>query len=269
MVTMAHPLTVPLQADFVLRPRLVYGGLPLIPAEGKQPSAAVYFRLEDKGTNFGRVTFEGLDAIRAARGEHFPYARSEPFTAHAWVFQVHDSPWLAERHEYENRHYKTPLLDSHQHYFFRFHDEFIEAVAQGIWFDRPNPEQLLEPPTAHPLQPFALSAPAESRRSPSGIEWELRRATTARTELLSGSVLCSQLLYQFNTVLDGASQPLASVWLRTSNGVTQSRMTRPWVGQVAEYEGFAESDEFLDPWERYLDEVAARRRASGRAARPI
>jgi len=48
-----------LTADSVASPRLVYGGLDLSAPEGSN--------------ELGRVTFEGLDAVRASRGEYLPF----------------------------------------------------------------------------------------------------------------------------------------------------------------------------------------------------
>jgi hypothetical protein len=55
------------------------------------------------------------------------------------VFTVADSPWLAERHDYEMQRYSTPLLETYLHYVFQFHDEFVEAIAEGIWLDATDP----------------------------------------------------------------------------------------------------------------------------------
>ncbi|MEY9934140.1 hypothetical protein ABH926_008804 [Catenulispora sp. GP43] len=267
----AHPLAVPIQADSVLSPRLTFGHLPLFPDDKDYPPNAIYFPLADDERGLGRVTFEGLDAVRGSRGEHLPYPRAVPLAARAkvrdWVFEVSSSAWLAERHNYENHHYRTPLLDTHQHYLFSFYDHFVEAIAQGVWLDKPDPDKPLVPPSAHPLASFSNAEPAEARRSPSGIRWELRCCRKAQSTLIRDSRLCSQRLYQFNLVLDGESREAASVWLRTSRGHTYSRMTRNWVGELARCDGLAAPDDFLGEWERYVHEVADRRRSMGKPLR--
>lgn len=257
-----------MQADSVLSPRLTFGHLPLFPDDEDYPPNAIYFPLPHNEGGLGRVTFEGLDAVRGSRGEHLPYPRAVPLTLPAktrdWVFEVPNSPWLAERHTYENHHYQTPLLDTHQHYLFSFHDHFVEAIAQGIWFDKPDPDKPLVPPPAHPLASFSQTDPAETRRSPSGITWELRRSSKDEATLILDSRLCSQRLYQFNLVLDGESREAARVWLRTSRGRTYSRITRNWVGELGRFDGLAAPDAFLSQWERYVREVADRRRSMGK-----
>ena len=86
----ARVLEVPLTADGVAPPRLVYGGLELpSDTDGDDGYAALYFPVADSGA-LGRVTFEGLDAIRAARGEMLPYDLAAPQAAGDWVFIVDD-----------------------------------------------------------------------------------------------------------------------------------------------------------------------------------
>jgi len=264
MAPIIRPVGVPHVADPVLPPRLVYGELPLSSRDGDRPPTALYYeRAQGEGGGLGRVTFEELDAVRAARGERPPYdLRRE--TAGEWVFSMGDSPWLRERHEYETRHYDTPLLDAYQHYVFLFHDQFVEAIAQGIWFDTPDPSAPMAPPAGHPLDALPDTLPAETHRSPSGIEWELRRSPDPAADLLRWSELCSQHLYQFNLVLDGRSSPAASVWLRSVHGVSRCRMTRPWAGEMARRDGLVQPEDFFEPWEGYVGEVAARRRQMGR-----
>ncbi len=85
------------------------------------------------------------------------------------------------------------------------------------------------------------------------------------SELITGSRLCSQRLYQFNLLLDGDGRESASIWLQTRNGRTVSRLVGPWpVGELARCEGVAGPGDFEDPWESHLAEVAQRRRQMGR-----
>lgn len=268
MSPLAHPLVVPLQADSVLSPRLVYGHVsPLAAADDDDRDCdAVYFPLpHNAGPGEGRVTFEGLDAVRACPGEYVPYELAVPFTRGDWVYEISDSSWLSERHAYESRHYDTPLIGTHRHYLFVFHDEYVEAIAQGIWFDEPDAADPRSLPRDHPLARLDGLVSAEPRTSPSGIAWELRRSPKSREAVLQDSELCSQRLYQFNLVLDGRSRESASVWLRTIDGHATSLLKRDWVGGVASVDGIAEPEDFFDAWERYVADVAGRRRAMGKS----
>jgi hypothetical protein len=194
---------VPWTADSVASPRLVYGGLDLSsPERADQAYAALYSEVEGSG-ELGRVTFEGLDAVRGSRGEHLPFdADVARFTSGDWVFVVDGSAWLRERHDYETRHYATPLLDTHRHYLFVFHDEFVEAIAVGIWLDLADRANPFAPPVSHPLQPFDVDMPCERFTSVDGLEWELRRSPRPDTDLIGDSQYCSQRLFQFNLLLD-------------------------------------------------------------------
>lgn len=113
-VSRAVPMSVPLKADTVGPCRLTFGHLAVAGAdEGAMSPAdnALFFETADG--SLGRVTFEGLDAIRASRGEVAPYDDGHDFSS--WVYNVLDSAWLAERHAYEWSNYETPLLETHQH----------------------------------------------------------------------------------------------------------------------------------------------------------
>ena len=91
-------------------PRLTYGHV--TPFTGVDDPDALYFPLPYPEASEGRVAFEGLDAVRACRGEHMPYAYAVPFIFNSgdWVYEISDSPWLLERHAYESEHYETPLV---------------------------------------------------------------------------------------------------------------------------------------------------------------
>ena len=256
----ASALAVPLVADSVAPPRLVYGGLDLRNPDGAdQAYAAFYFDVARTG-DLGRVTFEGLDAVRGSRGEHWPYHVVD-HTSGDWVYLVEGAGWLPERHAYEMRHYKTPLLETHQHYLFTFHDEFIEAIAEGIWFDLADRADPLAAPSTHPLSPLPADLPGETYTSTQGLVWELQRSQHSDAELLRASRYCSQRVYQFNLTLDGATREAASIWLRTTKNGLVSRFTRPWpIGEVARAQGFAQPRDFDEQWANHLAEVAQRRR---------
>ncbi len=178
-------------------------------------SNALFFEVSDVGS-LGRVAFEGLDAIRASRGEVAPYDDGNDFSS--WVYTVQDSAWLAERHEYEWKHYQTPLLETHEHYLFRFHDEFVEAIAAGIWLDLAAEDDPFKVDEAHP-QTSSARLESDSRGVTHGLAWEVRRTTRSREDLLSASVYCSQRLFDFALDLDGKASVSASAWLRTRGGV--------------------------------------------------
>lgn len=255
----AVPLVVPLVADEVLGPRVAYGPMRTQHADPPVPLDAIVFPMRDDSLR--RVTFEALDAIRAARGEYLPYRRQAvPYTRGEWVYVVEGSGWLEERHRYELGHYETSLLDRYNHYLFSFHDEFVEAIACGIWFDRPDPADVFGRPVGHPLDELPVSA-ATYRSTSSGIDWELRTNPAPIDQLIEASRLCSQRLLQYNLIGDGRSSEHASVWVRTHHEHTVSSFVTGFLGSNrADHDGVADPDTFAARWLTCVRAVASRRR---------
>lgn len=177
-----------------------------------------------------------------------------------WVYVVDRSAWLQERHDYETRHYATPLIETHRHYLFVFHDEFVEAIAAGIWLDLADRANPFATPISHPLRSFDVEIPCRRFVSAGGLEWELRRSPRLDGDLIRDSRFCSQRVFQFNLVLDGDNREAASIWIRTVDDLLVSRISRPWVGEFGRVEGFGQPEDFSPQWEAYLDDVAQRRR---------
>ena len=125
--------TVPYKADPVDSPTVIYG-----------PNfTAIYFNTDDG--KYCRATFEKLDSIRVCRGEYYPYDvdRNEELP-YCWVSKIKNSSWLLERHEYESKHYKhaygfggdvDEMLSDFSHFFFSFHDQYVEVLSSGVWFE--------------------------------------------------------------------------------------------------------------------------------------
>lgn len=154
----AVPLVVPLIADNVLGPRVIYGPMPVCPGDPSLPLDAIVLPLEEGLP--GRVTFECLDAIRAARGELLPYQRRDvPFTRDEWVYVIEGSAWLEEtRRDRIVSSFVTGFFDSDrsQHVAIADAETFaarwltrIETVAHRR--DEPGQQQL--PPDAQDTPP--------------------------------------------------------------------------------------------------------------------
>ena len=126
-------IPVPLIADPVAGPTVTYGA----------ELTSIKFLTMDDG--WARVTFDHLDSIRVSRGEFDPYPSDwKPGDQLHWVSEVVPSPWLQERYDYEKKHYAEAyewigdvdeMLRDFSHYVFRFHDQFVEALSSGIWFE--------------------------------------------------------------------------------------------------------------------------------------
>lgn len=257
--TRARALPVPLQTDSVAPHRLVTGSLEVAGGSWNPTvaSTALFFEKADDH-RIGRVTFEGMDSLRVSRGEYNPYDDDHDFSS--WVYVVENSPWLAERHDYEWSHYQTLLLATHQHYLFVFHDDFVEVIAEGIWFDAPKGDPLAVGDD-HPL--VGISSSRREHGLTAGLEWELVRTLRDGADLLRDAEWCSQPLFSFALTLDGQRMPDYTAWLRVRDGVARSSLRGPWVGEVAAQGGTASPADFLGAWENHCAEVADRRRARG------
>ena len=259
---LAHPIAVPLEADHVESPVVRFG----------DPFTAVFFLIEpfnfvvgpseeQQKPAWGRITFEGLDSIRCSQGEHMPYACEEYA---AWVYEVSDSDWLIERHEYESKHYQTPLLDEYHHYLFCFHDEFVEAIAKGIWLEPTGPEMSDDVAEDHPLNPLSVDLPAE-RFVLHRLHCELRKNPLPLAEIVEASKLCSQKLFQFFLTLEGKRSESYAALLRTHNGRSKTRMGACWPHRKGvAVDGVAEVADMMPAWEAYIREVAERRKEMGK-----
>ncbi len=253
----------PLQADRVASPILAYG----------DKLTRLEFLLDDEQT-WGRVLFEKLDSLRVSRGEYAPCRTAAGPPLRTWVFVIEDSPWLVERHAYEARHYRDAyefggdvdeMLRDYSHYLFRFHDEFVEAIAAGIWMDS-SPSRLAdaEPHPRHPFHDLPESAIVD-RFVEHGISCQVRRNPEPTKNLLAGSRLCSQKLYQFAAELDGRASVSWTLRIRSCKGRVTAQLCG-YFGDVVEEFAEVPALEALRPRMRdWLGEVHARRREMGKA----
>lgn len=256
----ARRIQVPLKADSVERAIVSYGIGP----------AAINFLVDDG--RWGRVTFENLDSLRVCRGEYDPYDSAGDENPSSWVAVVVDSPWLRERFEYENRHYAgayewggdvNEMLRDFSHYVFTFHDEYVEALSPGIWFEVAN--RMIgnrEPDPTHPMRDLPES---QERFEAHGISCQIRRNPRPMAEILEDAALGSQKLMQFAAELDGDASPSWTVTVRVRGGRTQASL-RDYFGNVtAQYDGIPTLDDVQPGIEAWLREVHQRRKEMGKA----
>lgn len=201
----AVPLQVPITANSVDWPKVTYGerttlNFPLDDSEEENPG-------------WGRVMFEKFDALRICRGEYMPYEiRTTPENPFSWVWTVSNSPWLAERYAYEKKHYGSSygfggdvneMITDFSHYLFRFHDQFVEVLCAGLWFES-SPAYLRDRPPAddHPSHNL-LPSTTIHRFEAHGITCQIRKNPRPMSTLLADAELGTQKLYQFAAELDG------------------------------------------------------------------
>ena len=258
-----HGISVPVVADSIERPIVIYG------------DGVTTLNFVSSDERWGRVTFEKLDAIRVARGEYTPYTSDwKPGDPTHWVAEVVPSPWLHERYEYEKLHYKgsyefqgdvDDMVRDYSHYLFTFHDEFVEALAAGIWFETSD-DRIVGKDIAvdHPL--LNLAQPSEPEMIEAhGIGCEIWPNLRPTGAILRDAELCSQKLFQFAAQLDGSASVSWTLAVRVRNGRIQSRLKNSLGALKATYDGIATLSDVRPHIENWLKEVKERRIKMGKA----
>lgn len=214
-----------------------------------------------------RLTFEKLDSIRLSRGEYPPYKNPPRTSASEWIMVHSDSSWLRERHAYEAKHYRgryefggnaDEMLRDFSHYVFHFHDEFIEAIAGGIWFD----DEFVDRAGSairdfYPLADLDADARVE-RFEAHGLTMQVRRPPRTAEQIVRDSRLCSQPIAHFALELDGDPSVDWRLLARYRCGRLTSILCDHF-NERATFQGLAQVEDAYPYLQRYMEEVAARR----------
>jgi len=228
-------IPVPVNADSVAGPTVTYR------EELKSGGTLTSIRFLTDDDEWARVTFEHLDSIRVSRGEYDPYPRDwKPGDELHWVSEVVPSPWLLERYEYEKSHYGQAyefnadvdeMLRDFSHYVFSFHDQFVEALSAGIWFQRLDESSDSEKVSAtHPLRSLPRPATPDLIEA-SGLACEIWPNTRPLDQILEDAKLCSQKLFQFALAVDNVQSISWTLAVRVRHGQVRSSL-RPSLGPV-------------------------------------
>jgi hypothetical protein len=258
----AHPLDVPLIADSVEAPIVQYGG----------DVTAIHFATEDG--LWGRATFDRLDSIKVCRGEYSPFPRASASEGKFhWVTTVSNSQWLQERYQYEKKHYGRAynfggnvdeMLAESSHYVFEFHDQFVEVLAAGIWFESAtNMLTSGDLSSDHPFRGLRDVTPSE-KFTEAGITCQVRRNPLSTNELMSRAVLCSQPILEVAAELDGRVGTNWSLTLRVRNGIIKSCLRNYFGNLVASFENVPDLSAIRPAIDNWLKDVRERRRKMGK-----
>ncbi|WP_099221910.1 hypothetical protein [Listeria costaricensis] len=254
------PIKIPIVADFVLSPEVVYG----------ERTGIYFITREDR---YGRITFENLDAIKICRGEILPYAFDYSLAEQGtWVFQVENSTWQKERFDYEKKHYEgayefggnvRDMLTDFKHYLFSFHDQFVEVIARGFWFEEAEQSLLGKGLTdGHPFLPL----PAENAEimTVQSLNMQIRRNPEMVENLIRNAQFCSQKIFEFALMLDEKASVNHTVTLSYKEGQLVSTLKGYFGGQEAEFAGIADLEQVQPFLEKYMKEVSERRHQMGK-----
>ncbi|WP_313385775.1 hypothetical protein [Chishuiella sp.] len=252
----AKGIIIPVIADFVLSPHILYN----------EELTGIYFETEDE--QYGRITFEKLDALKICRGENLPYiSHSDEEQEYPWVYKVENSKWLKERFDYENKNYgssyefggnASEMLADFSHYLFQFHDQFVEVIARGFWFEKDKTnlfkKKLQE---EHPL--LNLNENNLEKFTAYNLTCQIRRNLKPINQLVSDAKFCSQKLLQFAIELDGNTFIDNSLILSYKKEKLVSTLTGYFGKQIVEFCGIAKFDDVKPYIENYMFEVYERR----------
>ena len=258
----AHRLDLPVRADSVDSPIVNYG----------DPMSAIHFVTDDG--QWARITFERLDSLRVSRGEHAPFP-THPDCAddYHWASTISNSAWLRERYEYEKICYGRAynfggnveeMIDEYSHYLFSFHDEFVEAIAAGIWIELDDTilgKREMEIP--HPLKGLAHLPIAEHFES-SGIRCFVRRNPTPTDELDRAAALCSQTILEIGEELEGSRSTSWFLTRRVKNGIGKTYLRNYFGNAEQTYDTIPSLQEIRPRIDKWLSEVRERRRQMGK-----
>ncbi len=257
----AQGIIVPISPDSVLSPQVYYA----------DRLTGIYFTTEDD--RFGRITFENLDSLKVSRGELIPYHDDwKEGQSYCWVLKVKNSSWLSERHQYEKRTYGSSyefggnvdeMLTDFGHFVFRFHDQFVEAIARGFWFES-NSESLFGKDliAGHPFLPLpeinatkieAYNLICQVRTNPNPID-----------ELKTSTKFCSQNLIEFALEFEGKASVNHALVLSQRNGKLITTLRGYFGKQEKVIDGIGTLADVRTEIESYMLEVCKRRKAMGK-----
>jgi hypothetical protein len=254
---LAKGIVIAVLSDYVLTPDIYYG----------EDITGIYFQTSDD--QFGRITFDNLDAIKICRGENLPFEDDwEVGQEVTWVYKVDNSKWLKERFNYENENYGSSyefggdvneMLTDFSHYVFKFHDQFVEVIARGFWFEKDTNNLFKRELTSgHPFSPL----PETNIKifETAGIKYKAIFNPLDTDKLIQDTKYCSQKLIEFALELDGKYSVCQTLIIMQRNGKLISVLSQ-FIGRPEfRKEGVATFEEVKPIVDKYIGEVAERRR---------
>ncbi|MDC1143207.1 hypothetical protein OAU50_08965 [Planctomycetota bacterium] len=253
-----QPISTPIDGFVLGEPEMRIGG-------GEE---AIYF-IHDTG--YGRLTFEKLDSIRHSRGEQYPY-RPTKRKVETWLYSVIDSPWQRERYEYEAGHYGhmyefngdvTEMLTEFSHYVVVFEDEFVEAIARGIWMESGNKKILYGEYDGHPLLDLPKDSPTETIEA-HGLKCQYRMNPKSDEEISRDAVFCTQPLIDVVLDFGDGAKPSWYLGAKYIDGSLKSILRRVIAKGKYVFDGIAGIEEIRPMVEEWLAEVRQRRDEMGK-----
>lgn len=253
----AQGISVPIKPDSVLSPTVIYA----------DDLTGIYFETEDE--RYARITFYNLDAIRICRGEYLPY--DDDWTEDkewCWVYEVQNSAWQIERYTYEKKHYGrayefggnvNDMLSDFKHYIFSFHDQFVEVIARGFWWEEDQTSLINRPlQKGHPF--LALTEEQVSLYEAYGYKSQIRTNPLPTSQLIEQAKFCPQKLYQFALIIDNHASIDHTVTITNKNAIIEANLRGYFGKKEVCFSGIPSLEEILPYIDNYISEVAERRK---------
>jgi hypothetical protein len=250
-------IKIPVIVDSVLSPEVYYG----------DAITGICFQTHDE--QFGRITFDNVDVIKVCRGEMLPYEyKWGTDDSETWIFKIENSKWLTERFDYENEHYGgsyefggnvNEMLTDCSHYLFSFHDQFVEVIARGFWFEKSNKNLFKQPlQSAHPF--LKLPETEVKNFEIAGIKYKAIFNTIPIIDLIKASQYCQQPLIEIATEFEGKYSINYTLHIMHRQG-KQISVLRHFFGQATfEKDGIATFDDIIPLIDKEIIEIAERRK---------
>ena len=184
-----------------------------------------------------------------------------------WVFRIENSKWLQERFDYENKHYShayefggdvNEMLIDFKHYLFEFHDQFVEIIARGFWFEKFD-ESLFkkELTVGHPRLPLPMEN--IELMTVFGVTCQIRKNPKSKEEIVHDAQFHQQKLFEFALEFKNEANVVRSVLvLRRNDKVISVFGTR-----AVEFDGIVTLEQIKPMMETYMEEVASYRKERG------
>jgi len=211
------PIIIPVIADYVMSPTVIYG----------ENFTCINFETQDE--KFGRITFENMDAIKISRGEMPAYhdpTEIDDYMVGTWVYSVENSKWLQERYQYEKKYYENSyewgnsveeMLTDFKHFYYRFHDEFVEVIAKGFWFEKADEPFIGKAISAnHPKQMFETEYQEEINID--GKKYKFKLNSQDRETLTKNAQFYSQKLIEVWQEFSNDHFLFGSLRIKNNNG---------------------------------------------------
>lgn len=156
------------------------------------------------------------------------------------------------------------MLTDFSHYVFKFHDQYIEVIARGFWFEQDKTSLFKRALQAgHPF--LNLTDNNVEKFVSHNLTCQVRVNSRPTEKLIWDAKFCSQKLMEFALELDGTASVNSSLILSYRNGKLTSSLREYFGNEVIVFDGVAKLTDVKSYIEKYIEEVYNRRKVMGKS----